>query len=47
MSQEDPDTVVPEHYIENELKEFINQNFDVNPRIPLKGEDNWDDIESM
>ena len=38
MGQEDPDTVVPEHYIENELKEFINQNFDVNPRIPLKEE---------
>ena len=47
MSLENPDMVVPEHYIENELKQFLNQNFDVNPRIPLKGEDNWDDVESM
>jgi hypothetical protein len=36
MSQEDPDTVVPEHYVENELKEFLNRKFDVNPAIPLK-----------
>jgi hypothetical protein len=27
---------VPEHYIENELKMFLNNNFDVNPEIPLK-----------
>ena len=47
MSMENPDMVVPEHYIENELKQFLNQNFDVNPRIPLKGEDNLDDVESM
>ena len=47
MSNEDPDKVVPDNYIENELKQYINQNFDVNPPIPLKGEDNWDDIESM
>jgi len=47
MSLLDPNRTVPEHYIENELKEFLNKNFDVNPRIPLKGEDNWDDIESM
>lgn len=47
MSNEDPDKVVPDNYIENELKQYINQNFDVNPPIPLKGEDNWDDIESI
>ena len=47
MSMENTDMVVPEHYIENELKQFLNQNFDVNPRIPLKGEDNLDDVESM
>jgi hypothetical protein len=44
MSMENPDIIVPEHYIENELKQFLNQNFDVNPRIPLKGEDNLGDI---
>jgi len=47
MSKEDPNMVVPDNYIENELKEFLNRNFDVNPPIPLKGETNWDDIESM
>jgi hypothetical protein len=47
MSLLDPNRTVPEHYIENELKEFLNKNFDVNPAIPLKGENSWDDIESM
>lgn len=47
MSQENPDTIVPEHYVENELKQFLNQNFDVNPPIPLKGETDYNDIESM
>lgn len=47
MQAEDPDKRVPDNYIENELKDYINQNFDVNPPIPLKGETNWDDIESM
>ena len=36
MSQADPDEEVPEHYIENELKSFLNKNYDVNPPIPLK-----------
>lgn len=47
MASEDQDATVPDHYIENELKDFINKNFDVNPPIPLKGDTNWDDIESM
>lgn len=47
MSQKNPDDIVPDHYVENELKDFLNRNFDVNPPIPLKGETNWDDIESM
>ena len=47
MSQENPDTIVPEHYVENELKQFLNQNFDVDPPIPLKGETDYNDIESM
>ena len=47
MSLESSDTSVPDNYIENELKEYINQNFDVNPPIPLKEETNSDDIESM
>lgn len=36
MSKEDKDKEVPEHYIENELKEYINDNFNINPKIPLK-----------
>jgi hypothetical protein len=36
MSLEDPDKVVPDNFIENELKTFLNNNFDVNPPIPLK-----------
>ena len=47
MSMEDPNMSVPDNYIENELKDFLNKNFDVNPPIPLKGENDWDDIESM
>jgi hypothetical protein len=26
---------VPDHYIENELKRYLNENFDVSPEIPL------------
>jgi len=47
MSKEEPDKVVPENYIENELKEFLNQNFDINPPIPLRTDTDSTDIESM
>jgi len=30
------DQEVPDHYIENELKTYINKNYDVNPEIPTK-----------
>ncbi len=36
MSHEDENKVVPDHYIENELKTYINDKFDVNPEIPLR-----------
>ena len=36
MSEEDPDSIVPEHYIENELKTYLNDNFEIYPEIPLK-----------
>jgi hypothetical protein len=36
MSNEDENTEVPEHYIENELKNYLNNRFNVNPEIPLK-----------
>ena len=36
MAQMPDSEIVPEHFIENELKEYINDNFDVDPRIPLK-----------
>lgn len=31
------DVEVPEHFIENELKYWLNENFDIDPEIPLKG----------
>lgn len=36
MSEENPDSTVPEHYIENELKTYLNDNFEIYPEIPLK-----------
>jgi len=36
MSEEPDDKEVPDHYIENELKKFLNETFDVDPEIPLK-----------
>ena len=30
------DSEVPDHFIENKLRTFLNKNFDVNPPIPLK-----------
>jgi len=36
VSQEDENTIVPDHYIENELKTYLNNNFDVSPKIPLR-----------
>jgi hypothetical protein len=35
MAQEDDNAKVPDHYIENELKRYLNENFDVSPEIPL------------
>lgn len=36
MSKIDPDMEVPDNYVENELKGYINKEFGVNPPIPLK-----------
>lgn len=36
MEKESDDKLVPDHYIENELKTYINDNFDIDPEIPLK-----------
>lgn len=36
MSEENPDSTVPEFYIENELKSYLNNNFEIYPEIPLK-----------
>lgn len=38
MEEEPDDKPVPDHYIENELKRYLNSNFDVDPQIPLKEE---------
>lgn len=36
MEDMNDDDRVPDHYIENELKKYINYEFDVTPEIPLK-----------
>ena len=36
MENESDDTEVPVHYIENELKTYINEQFNIDPKIPLK-----------
>ena len=36
MEIESDDTRVPDHFIENQLKTYLNDNFDVNPEIPLR-----------
>ena len=36
MSHEDGNKEVPDHYIENELKTYLNDNFDIGPEIPLR-----------
>lgn len=36
MESEDLDLEVPDHYVENELKTYLNENFDIDPEIPLK-----------
>ena len=36
MSRKDPEEEVPHYYIENELKKYINEKFNVEPKIPLK-----------
>ena len=36
MEAEPDNNSVPDHYIENELKKYLNDNFDVTPEIPLK-----------
>ena len=44
MSLEDSDKEVPENYIENELKDYLNKNFEVNPPIPLKPDSRFPDM---
>lgn len=36
MASIDSNMEVPTHYIENELKDYLNRNFEINPEIPLK-----------
>lgn len=36
MSRKNPDEEVLEHYIENQLKRYLNVRFDVEPEIPLR-----------
>lgn len=38
MSRKDPDEEVPENYIENQLKRYLNRRFDIDPEIPLKNQ---------
>jgi hypothetical protein len=42
MAKTDQDLEVPDHYVENELKKYLNKNFDIDPKIPLKlKDDHW------
>ena len=36
MSKIDPNKVVPDNYIENELKRYLNDKYKIDPQIPLK-----------
>lgn len=36
MEKESDDKVVPHHYIENELKKYLNEKFDINPPMKFK-----------
>ena len=36
MSNKDQNEEVPEYYIENELKVYLNREYNINPEIPLK-----------
>jgi hypothetical protein len=36
MSRKDPDQKVPDYYIENQLKRYLNRRYDIDPEIPLK-----------
>jgi hypothetical protein len=38
MSLENSDSAVPDNYIENELKSYLNEHFGIDPQIPLKGQ---------
>ena len=38
MSLENSDSPVPDNYIENELKSYLNEHFGIDPEIPLKGQ---------
>jgi hypothetical protein len=38
MSLENTDSAVPDNYIENELKSYLNEHFGIDPQIPLKGQ---------
>lgn len=38
MSSENSDSTVPDNYIENELKSYLNEHFGIDPQIPLKGQ---------
>lgn len=50
MSKEDSNTEVPDNYIENELKSYLNKRFDVEPEIPLKeslNNESYSDLSDM
>lgn len=36
MSEIEPSMEVPDHYIENELRKYLNEQFEINPEIPIK-----------
>ena len=50
MSRKNSDQEVPEHYIENQLKTYLNKRFDIDPEIPIKEQINnkvFEDIDDI
>ena len=46
MSEEPDDKVAPSHYIENELRIYLNNRFKLQPPLPLRTDDNYTENEN-
>ena len=46
MSLESDDKVAPSHYVENELRTYLNNKFNLQPPLPLRTDDNYSQNEN-